>query len=429
MAKQYKIDSVSLLYPALGGHVYRQRVVMKQPVDPDILRQAIVGLKDHYPIMCSHLVRTLYSYKHVPAEDLDVVSEGDCTIRGVPMLDTEKACFRLYVDGCAVSMDIFHGNGDGGAAIKFFTSLVEDYCALASGEEPVHGALPGKDELTDPYIKYYRPSKVASLLSKDSYKIQLSFPDDRYYVRYACISADINEIKAYTKPLGMTVNDFLCAALYMSIIQGTDADSSPKPVTISVPINMRPFFGSHSQRNFAFYSNVFIHREDAPDFESAMRFIHDKIKYASSEKMIRAGVSSVYLAANNIGTKAVPRALREYIIRKSYRAVTKNGITTTLSNVGYQKMNKRAEEMTERFEMYLGAGRGGINTAAVGLKDKVSFCFACGSEDTVLEDLFMKILAEHGVSSEYHKTEHNIYFKDFPNRDNQNGKKKHRKKK
>lgn len=132
-ATEYKIDTVSNLFPALGGHVYRQCAVFKEPVDLELLRKAVCSLSEAFPIMCSHLRKTFFSYVHEKATDLDVVNIGDPFIQRPPMFDTEKPSFLLFVDGCLLSMDVFHGNADGNSAIQFFKALVTNYAFLCAG--------------------------------------------------------------------------------------------------------------------------------------------------------------------------------------------------------------------------------------------------------------------------------------------------------
>ena len=90
MPKQYKIDSVSNLYPAMGGYVFRLCAVLRKDVDAALLRRAVRHVAPQFPIMCSHLERTFMSYVHVAATDLDVVSYGEPPIRNPDMFDTKS---------------------------------------------------------------------------------------------------------------------------------------------------------------------------------------------------------------------------------------------------------------------------------------------------------------------------------------------------
>lgn len=399
MSVRYETDSVSVMYPALGGLIYRLSAVAKAPVNPDVLREAVRGLAPRFPIMCSHLERTFFGYCHVPATNFDVVTEGEPFFRMPAMYDTDKPSFRLYVRGTRVTMDAYHGNGDAGAGIRFLAALMADYFLRAKGLPPVKAPLPDAEALKDPYKLYYKRSKVAKLFEKESYKLHLSYPQDYWIARFSCISIDLNEAKAFAKPRGFTVNDMLCGALALAIFRETDAKDGDLPVTISAPIDLRKQYHSHSQRNFVFYGNLRATKENAVDLETMTKQMHTRMQAASSPTALQRGVALAYRGTNNLAVKYSPRALREWVVRKGYRHVAGNSITTTLSNVGYQTLPAEVKDDLERFEMYLGPGRGSINAAATGYGDKISLCITCGSEETVLEDAVQQILTENGISS------------------------------
>lgn len=403
MSVRYKIDSVSNLYPALGGLVYRLCAVLAEPVQKDILKQALTAnLPVRFPIMCSHLERTFFSYCHVPATDYDVIDDGEPFFQRPDMFDTEKPSFRIGVRENRIVMDVFHGNGDGGAGIEFLKALVTDYLLLRKGEPPIPAVPPRAEDLEDPYVKYYTRARSASLLEKGSYQLHLTPPTDDWYARFSCISVNLAQAKAYTKSIGCTINDLLCGALAYAIMQETDASEAEVPVTISAPIDLRKHYNSHSQRNFAFYSNMRIRAADTPSLEAAAHRVRELMQEATAPKSLQRGVAAAYKAANNPAVQWSPRALREFIVRKAYCHVTGGGITTTLSNIGYHTLPETVADGLERFEMYLGPGRGSINAAAVGVGDSTSLCITCGSEETVIEDAVQAVLREHGIASTRH---------------------------
>ncbi len=399
MPARYKIDSVSNLYPALGGHVFRLCVSLKDTVQRETLQKALSNMPTRFPIMCSHLERTFFGYCHVAATDYNIISEGEPFFRRPEMFDTEKPSFQLYIRDNRITMDVFHGNGDGRAAIEFFKALVTDYLLLSAGKPPVQGEPPREEDLKDPYVQYYKRAKPASLLEKGSYHLHLSYPEGYWYSRFSCISVDLKQAKQYAKSIGCTINDLLCGALALAIFQNTDAKDSAFPVTLSVPIDLRKHYGSHSQRNFAFYSNMRLKAEDAADLETVTKRVHTLMQSATGEDSLRGGVAVTYKAANNPAVQWTPRRLREFIIRKAYRHVAGGGITTTLSNIGYHVLPAEVADRVERFEMYLGPGRGGINAAAVGLGEQISLCITCGSEETVLEDAVCALFSEYGITT------------------------------
>ena len=70
--------------------------------------------------------------------------------------------------------------------------------------------------------------------------------------------------------------------------------------------------------------------------------------------------------ANHIFIRYTPRVVKEFMIRRVYRVIAGTGMTTTLSNLGFQKPAPVVEKKLNRFEMYLGAGGGGMTASAVG---------------------------------------------------------------
>lgn len=396
MSESYKIDTTSNLFPAVGGHVFRLCAVFKEPIKKALLTKALESLQIDFPIIFSHLQRTFYSYIHVPAADLDIIDDGDPFIRVPDMLDTEKPSFRIHIKDELLSMDVFHGNADGKAAAAFLNALIRNYSLLLDGRELPAPVPPAAKDLKDPYPMYYKRTKASSFFEKEAYRVRLERPENPF-VRFTCVSIDLKALKGVTKNLGVTVNDFLCAALYESIAASTDARDSELPVSISVSIDLRPFFGSETQRNFSYYTNVRISRDDAHDLESAAVHIHKKVREALKAEHLLSGIAAAHKTANNPFVRAVPRAVKELAIRKTYRHIAGSSITLTCSNLGFQSLPEEAAAHLERLEIYLGAGRGGLNTAATGFGDKVFFCFSTGSHDKSIEESFMKLLSSRSV--------------------------------
>lgn len=119
-----------------------------------------------------------------------------------------------------------------------------------------HGAAaPASEaELADDYLRNFDRTKNASFVEKQAYRFRL-LPDGDY-VRLTCFSIDLGGIKGRIKPEGFTVNDYLAAALFLAIALGVQIPKGAPDVSLSIPINLRPFFGSVTQRNFSYYVNV-----------------------------------------------------------------------------------------------------------------------------------------------------------------------------
>lgn len=407
MKKSYPLDGVSMIFPALGGHIYRFGVLFKEPIDVPILKDALQFVAPYFPIIFTHLEKTFTGYVHVPATDLDMITYGDYPLTAPPLTDTQKPSIRIYVKGKKLSLDFFHGNADGNMATRFITALLESYAAMLE-----HTALPTlyppePSTLKDPYILYARKAKGSSLLEKKSYLLHLE-KRRRDYVRFSCFSLDIGTLKAYTKSKGHSINDFLCAALYTAIYKGTDAKASPYPITISAPIDLRPFYHCDSQRNFAYFTNVRLGKENGGDLERAMEDFHKQMQKGTDPDTVNAGVAGVKSLSTQPIVKYAPRALKDAIIRAVYDKIANGGITTTLSNLGYKKLSPVASKYVQRLEGYLGVQPGKLNAIGIGSGNTVSLCLSVASPDHSVEEQLKTLFQSCGIAFQYEETEYNV---------------------
>lgn len=410
MPMPYKrLDAVSMLYPALSfgkrGYLFRLCAVLTEAVDAELLGASVRALRPRFPILYTHLKKTFLGYVHVPAEDLNIIGREEPCLTLPELYDTAKPAFRIYCEGSRVTMDVFHANADAGAAIVYLQQLLEDYCMRLEGREPCAPVPASEAELADDYLRNFDRRKNASFVEKQAYQFRL--PPDGDYVRLTCLSINLGGIKGRVKPEGFTVNDYLAAALYLAIARGVHLPKEAPDVSISVPINLRPFFGSVTQRNFSYYVNVRV--PAAAGMEEALHCVHRQVRDAMQRERLLSGIAATVKTANNFFVRFTPRALKEVIIRRVYRSIAGQGLTTTLSNIGFQKPAPAVLKKLVRFEMYLGAGGGGMTAAAVGCGDRVSMCISASSRDRCVERAVEELLREDGIAFSVSEQE----FRDF----------------
>ncbi len=155
------------------------------------------------------------------------------------------------------------------------------------------------------------------------------------------------------------------------------------------------FFGSVTQRNFSYYVNVRI--PVVADMEQALRCIHRQVREATQRDRLLSGIAATVKTANHIFIRYTPRVVKEFMIRRVYRVIAGTGMTTTLSNLGFQKPAPVVEKKLNRFEMYLGAGGGGMTASAVGCGQAVSLCISASSQNRCVEHALEAILRKDGI--------------------------------
>ncbi len=399
-------DIPSKLYPVLirgnRGYMFRLGVVLKEDVDAAALRQAVEDLAPRFPVMYSHLIKGFFDYYHVPAHDFDVVIRQDNPERVLPaVFDTDKPSFRLYYFGKKLYLDISHTQADGMGGMMFFRALLTRYFTLRGfAPSPCPGVsdyrdTPSQEETEDANRTLLRRGKRLS--RRDSNACRLMTDTVPGLLRDICVTASIWEIKRFTAPRGLTVNDYLLALIYAAILPLYDKTTETLPIKLSVPIDLRGVFKIPSQRNFALYINLEMWPSRDMTFEEVCGEVKKQMRAGTEkERLIKLASSNARLAMNPI-VKITPRALRDKIIRKGFRVLGAAKITTTLSNLGYHRLPAEIEGEIERLEVYLGAGGGGFNFSAIGFGDTMSLCICLSGEDNGILDRITALLTEHGV--------------------------------
>ena len=403
MSISYSLDSISTIFPALKNYVYRFGAKMKEPIQKDILEKALSFLVPYYPILFTHLKETPTGYVHVPATDLNIVKIGLKPIQTPPILHTEKPMFRIYIENDKIDIDFFHGVGDGNIATRFFLSLLDAYCALLDGKSLPKLHEPEPSLLKDPYPLYARKGKSSALTEKESYVLHLN-TGKKHYESLKTFLLSVEDLRRKTKPIHRSINDFLCAVLYRAIFTATDAKDSDKPITLSASIDLRPFYHCDSHRNFSYFHNIRLGRENHGDVGLAMNEFHDQIHKAATIENLNAGVASVNMLNQNPLVKYAPRALKDSVIRLVYQKIAEEGITTTLSNVGYKKLSALSKEHVLYLDGFLDTKPSKINVLAIGSNDVVALCVHNRSKDCRIEKALEDIFKEYAIGFKINET-------------------------
>lgn len=417
MKNIFNIDVVSTMYPAMStdktGYCYRMIAVLTDAVNEGALKSAVIALAPHFPVLYSHYKRTINSYYHIRATDFNIVKNEETYILLPDLYNTEKPSFRVYYNKNRISVDFFHGNGDGDAAITYLKRLIEVYSAYKNNKKVV---LPEKlneaDIYEDKYLKHCEKNRSAQLIgAKRAAHLKLDNNADSDYIRLSCLSFSVCDLNSVIKEKGLSINDYLVTVLYFAILRANIGFDKKLPIVISVPINLRPFFNEKSQRNFSYFANIRADKTISSEFFSVAHCFADQIKKAANTEFLKNGISQVVKTTTNPIIKIAPNFLKEPIIRFICKHISFKGITTTLSNVGYQKSSDILNKEVENFEVYLAAGkRAVINSAAMGFKDKVSLCLSVASKSEAIENEIISIMKSHGIDCGYTKKEYENYM-------------------
>ncbi len=160
----------------------------------------------------------LESVEAAPSVD----AESPYKMRG-SKTEFKKCCFRILYGGQGISAEFFHGICDGGGAMVFFKTLLAEYL---EEKYPVRipcvkGVLnrqesPRMEEIEDCYPKY-AGSVGASRSFARSYRIPGTVEEDgKLHILH--ISMDVDNVRTHAKAYGLSLTEFLAAALAVSLM-------------------------------------------------------------------------------------------------------------------------------------------------------------------------------------------------------------------
>lgn len=174
-----------------------------------------------------------------------------------------------------------------------------------------------------------------------------------------------------------------------------------RPIVLCVPVNLRPFFGSMTTRNFfAMASASFLPEKEKYERQEVMKLVQAELKrqitQENLEKMIAYNVSN----QKNYALRVVPLFLKKPAIKLVYLMSAK-ATTTTITNMGRMIVDEAYRPYIKRFQIILSPSTGQNTKATVcSYGDELTFTFSSLLKDTSVQKVFFRSLAEDGIDVE-----------------------------
>lgn len=404
----YELDNAATIYPYSSSRKwicgFRIGFIMKEDVDPEILKQALEDIRPRFP---SYFVQLRFGFfwpylEEIPTMPI-VEEEHLHPVLPTPRWYTNVPAFKVIYYKRRLCIEAFHGIADGGATIELLKALTARYLTLKGIAIPESEFIvdikeePKESETVDSFKKYYDP-KNKGMKRKEASSYQHTVKAiDNYNRVFECL-VPVEDIKAYCKPRQITITEFLTAVYIYSLYKCAPRENK-KPIKISVPVSLRPVFGADSMRNFSLFTNVgaFDLREDkSTSIEEIIDAIKGKIKEGTEKEVLEKNIAMNVSAATNPVVRVLPNGLKKAVLKLGYI----NGqqkFACTLSNLGVCKMPPEMKEHIDRMESFLGGPRNAVGCCVNSIDDKLNICFNVASRQTDAVREYVKTLGELGI--------------------------------
>lgn len=408
----YKLDLSAIVYPTLQrrdfSSVYRLSVVLKEPVKPDVLQQAVNVALTRFPTYKTAIRKGLFWRYLEPNNRPGPFVQKDIRNFCMPMpfKAGNRYLLRIYYYGCRISLEAHHCLGDGTGGMYVLQTITAVYLRLLGHQisnqyfvkdvnEP-----PEPEELEDAYMRYANAKVCPPRPGEKTYRVRgTREPFYTFNVIDGILS--VKQVMAVAKKYNATITEYLNAVLLYALLQKQKKERHIhlRPVKIAMPVNLRRFFPSKTLRNFITMVYPSIDpRLGEYSFEEIVIQVHNYMRYYINEKFLKGDITTNARTQQNSFIRVVPLFIKDFVVRQFYTKVQDKNSSAGLTNMGALKVPEDMLPFIDRFDIYMGQPFSSrTNCAIISFEDTLTINFASNIMETDVERYFFRKLVADGV--------------------------------
>lgn len=408
----YKLDLSAIVYPTLQrrdfSSVYRLSVVLKEPVKPDILQQAVDAALVRFPTYKTAIHKGLFWRYLEPNNRPGPFVEKDIRNFCMPMpfKAGNRYLLRIYYYDRRISLEAHHCLGDGTGGMCVLQTITAVYLRLL-GHEVSNGYFvldvnepPHPEELEDAYMRYANAKVCPARPGEKTYRVR-GTREPFYTFNVIDGIMSVKELAAVAGKYNATITEYLNSVLLYALLQKQQSEWHLKlrPVKIAMPVNLRRFFPSRTLRNFITMVYPAIDpRLGEYTFEEIVRQVHNYMRYYINEKFLKGDITTNANTQRNPFIRVVPLFIKDFVVRQFYTKVQDKNSSAGLTNMGALKVPEDMKPYIERFDIYMGQPFSSrTNCAIISFEDTLTVNFASSIMETDVERFFFRKLVSDGI--------------------------------
>ncbi len=404
-----KLDNTANLFPVIAtevmSNVYRISATLTEEVDPDCLQQALNRILPQFLLFRMRLRTGVFWYyfeentRTVPK----VMEESAGPGAYIDKNKNHHYLFRVSYFQCRINLEVFHALTDGEGGITFLKELIYQYLRL---KHP---------ELLE--VEKDRISPGVSLDQEDSYVKNFKKPHARVYKSERALTLKgeklpvgemgvihgympVDELKAAAKRYGVTLNQYMVGVYVYSIYKEYLKEQPGKqPICCCVPVNLRPYYDSHTMKNFfAMVSAVFRPEKESYTLEEVIRIAADSLKEQTTPENLNDIMSYNVSNEQNKFLRVVPLFIKKFAIKQVY-GMSAKATTSTMTNIGSIQLREPYRPYVEHFYAMLSMSKGqNMKGSICSYNGVLTVTFSSVLMDVSIQKRFFKIIAKDGVT-------------------------------
>ena len=406
-----KLDNTANLFPVIVSesvsNVYRISATLKEEIDCEKLQMAVDKVLPYFSVFGAKLRKGMFWYYFESNHKKPPVVHEEKTYpcAYINPLSNNDYLFRVSYYKNRINLEVFHVITDGTGALAFLKEIVFQYLRYAHRElkEKVSDSLQAGVSLSkeDSYIKNYKQSYGKLYKTEKAVIIKGErFPATKMGVLHGYIP--VSEIKAVAKKYGLTINQYLIGTYIWSVYKKElGMAKSNKPISVCVPVNLRPYYDSQTLKNFfAVVSAVFKPTKDQYTFEEVIKEVADSLKKQITEENLEKLLSYNVSNEKNKIIRAVPLFMKNLALKAVYTKSARAN-TSTITNLGQVSVPEAYKKYINNFHAILSLSKGqNLKATVVSYDDTMVFTFSSAVVKTDIQKEFFKRLVQDGINVE-----------------------------
>ena len=406
-----KLDNTAHLFPVIAGerttNVYRISVTLNELIDPDLLQRAldlVLPRFDGFNLRLRHGVFWHYFEENgKPAPRVQEETKFPC--RYIHANRNNSYLFQVTYYKYRINLEVFHVLTDGMGGFNFVRELTYQYLRLAHPEitEQTGDSLSVGTTLNreDSFVKNFKKTSPKKYQSKRAYRIKGErLHEGEFGVMHGYVN--VADLKALCKQYGVSINEYLVSALVWSIykecLHGMPSD---KPIRISVPVNLRPYFNSITTKNFFVMISAEFHpTKESYTFEEVAKLVQESLRSQLNPEHLEQIFSYNVSGQKRWYTKIAPLPIKNLVLRHIY---TQSALanTSTITNVGTIEIDEPYRPYVDQFHAFLALSKGQyVKGTVCSYNGTLVFTFSYDLKDPVVQTGFFRRLAQDGLHVE-----------------------------
>ena len=411
----YRLDTAALIFPAITrrdwSNAFRVSASLKDDVDPDILQQAVDGLRPRFPSYYVALRKGVFwYYLEENRSPVRVQSDYAYPLTFMSSRELRHSCMRVLVYKNRIAAEFFHSLTDGYGGSVYLCNLIARYLELKEGVViPREGLIrdlkesPPPEELEDSFLNN-AAEVAAGRKEAPSYRLHGS----REARGFKTLTTGVVETQALldtARRYGVSVTALLAAVMAESVIAMQNGELPRRrqhPVKITIPVDLRRLYGSRTLRNFSLVLNLGVDpRYGDYTLEELCRSIYHQLRAGATTQNMAGMIAANVQPQQMVLLRLAPVFLKNLVMDAVYRRSGESGGSLNISNITGLPLPEEMLPYIERMEFIIGPQRSYPNNCSVmSFGGKTYINMIRNIRQSELERRFFSRLVELGVAVE-----------------------------